>query len=312
MAEGSRFSLVVMTRDRPAKLWRCLETIAALSWEGDAPEVIVVDDGSEPPAFAVVEALAPRLAIACERLPGLGVAAARNRGLSRARRELVAFLADDYRLPGDYLERAAEFFRAHPEAQVVTFNIRPAGRGWLRGVQGLYLRLAFAQQLPAEVAPMGTVASFTLPASRAAVFRRALFAEVGGFDEALRVGEDGDLTRRLAARGIPVYMLFDRFVEHDEPLGLRACLGQRLRYGASFARVHADDPACALLARRGSAGVVLCAARKLRTWSSLAGRMRERARFLRLAPALFLFLATFYLGALRELGSARPRAEDPA
>ena len=52
-----RFSLVVMTYQRPEALRRCLDSIAGLACDRDAFEVIVVDDGSaERPPVPLAEA----------------------------------------------------------------------------------------------------------------------------------------------------------------------------------------------------------------------------------------------------------------
>ena len=184
---------------------------------------------------------------------------------------------------------------------MISFSVRPAARGWLAAVQGFYHRLALAQQFVEAPDAEGVVAAFGLPASRAAVFRRAIFERVGRFDERLRVGEDGDLGRRLAEHGVPVHLFLRAFVDHAEAAGAGSYLRQRLRYGRSFVRVLGGGTARPRLERFGPAGVPLCAAVKLREWWTVAAHLRERPRFVALAPWLFVFLLAFYTGALREL-----------
>jgi glycosyltransferase involved in cell wall biosynthesis len=300
-ATTPRYSLVVMTYDRPEGLRGCLESIVRLDARETPFEVIVVDDGSAPPARPVVEAFAGRLPLAYEHGPNRGVAAARNRGLALARGERVAFLADDYRLPPDYLRRVEAFFAARPEAQVISFSVRPAARGWLAAVQALYHRLALAQQFAEAPDAEGVVAAHGLPASRAAVFRRTIFERVGRFDERLRVGEDGDFGRRLAEHGVPVHLFLRAFVDHAEAAGAGSYLRQRRRYGRSFVRVLGGGAARPALERFGPAGVTWCAAAKLREWWAVAGRLNERPRFVAHSPWLIVFLLAFYAGALREL-----------
>jgi len=300
-AAAPRYSLVVLTFDRPRSLRACLESIDRLDARETPFEVIVVDDGSSPPARPIAAEFAGRLALRYDHRANRGVAAARNRGLELARGERVAFLADDYRLPADYLRRVETFFAGRPEAQVVSFSVRPAARGWLAAVQALYLRLALAQQFVEAPDAEGVVAALGLPASRAAVFRREIFARVGRFDERFRVGEDGDFGRRLAAHGVPVHLFLRAFVDHAEAAGTRHYLRQRLRYGRSFVRVLGGGEARGQLERHGAAAVPLCAAGKLREWWKTAARLRERPRFLLHAAPLYLFLLAFYAGALAEL-----------
>src|SRR4029453_3026905 len=100
-----------MTYQRPQALRRCLDSIARLAYDRAAFEVIVVDDGSvERPEVPLTEAYSD-LRLRYRGVRHQGGSAARNAGLALAAGELVAFLADDYILPPDYLSRAETFFR---------------------------------------------------------------------------------------------------------------------------------------------------------------------------------------------------------
>ena len=144
MHSQNRYSLVVMTHNRPGPLARCLESIDCLDWNGEIPEVVVVDDGSEPPVrfgeqdFKVLKPVVVRL-------EHLGVAAARNAGIDHSSEAFIAFIADDYILPPDYLANIDEFFHDHPEAQVISHSIKPCGPSLFRPVQQLYFDLALGQ-----------------------------------------------------------------------------------------------------------------------------------------------------------------------
>ena len=234
-----RFSLVVMTYQRPEALRRCLDSIARLSYDRDAFEVIVVDDGSaERPPVPLAEAY-PDLRLRYEWIRHQGVAAARNAGLALAQAELVAFLADDYILPPDYLARAERFFQDYPDAQVITFNVRSVGPGLGCQVQQLYHELVLLQNAAAEPDRNGLIRTFKLPASRAAVFRRELLTQVGGFDPRLPAGEDGELGQRLAARGVPLYFMHRYYIDHHEGKGFGDFLRQRREYATSYFAVTA-------------------------------------------------------------------------
>jgi len=298
---GPLYSIVIQTFDRPEALRGCLETIERLRWRGRPPEVIVVDDGSDPPCRDVAGAFASRLRISYDHRPNRGVAVARNRGLALASGDFVGFVADDHRLPPDYLSSIDGFFRSHPDAQVISFNLSSSGRSRLRAVQALYLRLALGQSFRIGDSRSEAIASTTLPASRAAMFRRGVFDLVGPFDERLRVGEDGEMGRRLAEHGLPVYIFPRRFVDHHEDRSALDYLRQRLRYGRSFARVLGGGAARGPLQRLSWLGIPLCAQRKLREWWPVATDQRLRGRFLLFAPLLFGFLVAFYLGCWLQL-----------
>jgi len=301
------YSIVIPTYDRPRALRGCLEAITELRWSGPPPEVIVVDDGTEPPCRPVAEEFSSRLRIVYDHQPNGGVAVARNRGLRLAQGDFVGFAADDHRLPSDYLEVLDRFFGEHPEAQVVSLNLSSSGPSPMRVVQGLYLRLALGQCYRVGGSKLGWVASTTLPASRAAMFRRAVFEQVGPFDESLRVGEDGEMGRRLAAHGIPVHLLLRTYVVHQEERTALDYLRQRIRYGRSFVRVLGGGDARPTLERLSLVGVPVCATRKMRQWWTVARDIGETARYLALAPLLHLFLCVFYLGSWQELRAERRR-----
>ena len=54
---GSRFSVVVPTRNRPRQLGACLDALARLDYEAGNFEVVVVDDGS---GCAIADVVAQR------------------------------------------------------------------------------------------------------------------------------------------------------------------------------------------------------------------------------------------------------------
>ncbi len=87
-------AVVVPTRDRPAALARCLESLAAQDLSPDAFEILVVDDGSSPPV-TVDATVAARVCVRVLRQECAGPAAARNYGIQQARTTFVAFTDDD-------------------------------------------------------------------------------------------------------------------------------------------------------------------------------------------------------------------------
>jgi glycosyltransferase involved in cell wall biosynthesis len=286
-----------MTYERPDALRRCLGSLAQLRPPHGGFEVVVVDDGSvEADNQPVVRDFASRLRITYDRIDHRGISAARNAGIRLARGELVGFIADDYTLSPDYLEIAERFFSTHPDADVMTWNIRSQGRSLARHVQQLYVELVLLQNANAEPDDDGIVRTFTLPASRAAIFRRRVFDLVGPFDESMRSGEDGELGLRLADRGIPQWFLTRHYVDHWENKGWRDFLRQRVEYATStweLARRRADANA---ETERWTLRVCARAIwSRLRPWAMLSWRTGRFTRFVILLPGLVLFLGRFYL-----------------
>lgn len=92
-------SVVVPVYNREGRVAEAVESLRAQTWKNF--EAVVVDDGSTDATADVVAALAeadPRVRLV--RAPHGGVSAARNRGMTEARGELIAFLdSDDVYMP---------------------------------------------------------------------------------------------------------------------------------------------------------------------------------------------------------------------
>lgn len=106
-------TVIVPLYNKGPYVGRALDSIAAQTF--DRFEALIIDDGSTDDGASVAEHYPdPRFRLI--RQPNQGPGAARNRGLSQARGEFVAFLdADDEWLPG-YLEHAVNRLRGTKEA----------------------------------------------------------------------------------------------------------------------------------------------------------------------------------------------------
>ena len=81
-------------------------------------EIVIVDDGSTDDTAEVARDLGSDIRYVYQ--PNAGPAAARNRGLEQARRELIAFLDADDEWPPDKLRIQVGRLLAEPELDVVT------------------------------------------------------------------------------------------------------------------------------------------------------------------------------------------------
>ncbi len=90
-------SVVVPTRDRPALIARCLDSLVRQDFDPTAYEVIVVDDGASEAVREAVERVGARSAATVRYVAGegRGPATARNLGWRAACGEIVAFTDDD-------------------------------------------------------------------------------------------------------------------------------------------------------------------------------------------------------------------------
>ena len=190
MAEPRLVSIIVPCHNGARFLAEALDS--ALAQTHPAIEVIVVDDGSIDDTPAVLGRYAGRVRVL--RQPNRGPSAARNAALEVARGDYVAFLDADDRFLHEKIARQAALLDARPDIGLVYSDWRFIDED--------------GRVLPGEGRPRGE--GDLLPAlllgnpihPLAAVVRRALLAEVGGFDESLRGCEEWDLFLRLSRRGM--------------------------------------------------------------------------------------------------------------
>jgi glycosyltransferase involved in cell wall biosynthesis len=189
-------SVIIPAYNAAATIERALDSVRAQT--GVGAEVIVIDDCSADDTIAVVRnAIRPDENIRLLRMPGNGGAsAARNAGIREARGRYLAFLdADDVWLPGKLMKQVAAI-EADPEVTVVTCNSQ------MTSVSGVPLKEGHVNRPPAAGADAWkTLLVYNFLPTPTILTRTALVRELGGFDEALAVGEDLDLWIKLAVRG---------------------------------------------------------------------------------------------------------------
>ncbi|MBI3782604.1 MAG: glycosyltransferase [Deltaproteobacteria bacterium] len=180
-------SVIIPTYNRSAMVVEALRSAVAQS--APAHEVIVVDDGSNDDTLAVLQRESAK-DVHLIRRANRGVAAARNLGVARSSGDLIAFLdSDDLWLP-DKLATQTAFFATHPEAMICQTE-----EVWIRNGVRVNPRTYHHK-------PSGDVFDASLErclvSPSAVMMRRALFEEIGGFDESLPACEDYDLWLRIA------------------------------------------------------------------------------------------------------------------
>jgi glycosyltransferase involved in cell wall biosynthesis len=162
-------------------------------------EVIVVDDGSTDETAAVVGRLAlddPRVRLVSQT--NAGVAAARNAAIAASSGEFLAPLDADDLWDSRKLERQLELITLCPQVGLVYC-------WWVSiGDDGTVLDRSPRWRVEGQVAPRLAEVNFTGNSS-VPLFRRAVVAEVGGYDPRLRASgaegcEDWDLAIRVAER----------------------------------------------------------------------------------------------------------------
>src|SRR5688572_8485615 len=221
-----RYTIVIATCNRARDLRGTLESLAALQPDGDW-ETIVVDNNSTDDTRAVVEAAAPGFPVPLRFLfeGEQGRSPALNAGIRHASGEIIVTTDDDVRVEPDWLERAGAAL-ARFSCEYVGGRVLPIWRGvrpeWLADRPGPHW--AVLALLDDGDAPLEITTRMPLGVNMA--FRRAVFDQVGGWDE--RIGRKagtllGQEVRewciRARARGVRGYYAPELKVRHIIPAG---------------------------------------------------------------------------------------------
>jgi glycosyltransferase involved in cell wall biosynthesis len=177
--------------------WIVKEAIASvLDQDFSDFELIVVDDGSDDNTREILGAYANGITVLHQS--NRGVSAARNRGISEASGQLIAFLdSDDLWLPGK-LKTQVKFFEKNADAminQTQEIWIRNGIRVNPKKRHHKFSGMIFERSL-----------ALCLVSPSAVMIRKSLFDTVGVFDERLPACEDYDLWLRISCR-YPVHLI---------------------------------------------------------------------------------------------------------
>jgi GT2 family glycosyltransferase len=225
-----RVSVVIPARDAAGVLADCLEAVRAS--RGPQPcEVIVAVDGSTDATAMLARAHGATVL----ELAGGGPAAARNAGAARATGDVLIFFDAD----------------CAPDSHCIEALMRPFDDPVVVGVRGGYISrqralvARFTQlELDEKQERLATSPNVTVMDTACVAYRRAVFAEVGGFDERLPAtsAEDVELSFRLAARGKRMIFAPEALVSHRHPERLGSYVRRKLRFGFYRAQLYRRYP----------------------------------------------------------------------
>ncbi len=228
-------TVVVPARDRPSRTRACVESLLALDYPPDLLEVIVVDDASDPPLSGALSDLPVRVV---RRETNGGQSAARNLAAEMARGEVLAFTDNDCVADAGWL-RSLVAPLCEPGVDVAGGKVRsPPPDGPVAAFEAVRSPLDMGAAA-GNVGPEEPVAY--LPSCNLVV-DRATLRRLGGFDEAMALGEDADLVWRASRAGYGVYYEPAAGILHHHRTRLLALLRRRADYGSSEADLQLRHP----------------------------------------------------------------------
>ncbi|WP_084040017.1 glycosyltransferase family 2 protein [Demequina sp. NBRC 110053] len=222
-----RASVIIAALDAESTLGEQLEALVSqrvtVTWE-----VLVCDNGSRDGTVAVARGFADRLPLTVvDASARRGPAAARNIGAEHATGNVLLFCdADDVVADG----WAHAMIAALASAPVVCGRLE-----WAR----LNTHYADRGPITAGLFTFDWLPALAAGSSNNLGVRAHAFAQVGGFEEALRVGEDVDLCWRLQLAGFSISEAPTAVVHARERQTLRGVWRQARSYGSAERRLAA-------------------------------------------------------------------------
>jgi GT2 family glycosyltransferase len=235
-------SVVVPTAGRPAAIVRLLEGLAAQTMAPDRFEVLVTDDGTDPPVAPALAALRLPFRLRCEWQRQRGPAAARNRALANARAPLLLILNDDAGPPRDLLERHVKAHAASPRPRAFLggFDFAPdCLTPFAIAVTRMGVVFPFHEMKHGAPNPGNFFWTCNVSVPRASV------QQAGGFDESFDrpICEDVELGHRLEKLGVPVFFLEDAACLHHHRVDVAWFVKRQIELGFGMVRLwrkHGD------------------------------------------------------------------------
>ena len=209
-------SVVVVTYQSAPTLQRCLAALAAQSFRDF--ELILVDNASTDGAARAADKAVPAIQL-IQNAVNRGFSGGVNDGAKAARGRWLALLNPDAYAAPDWLERLVAAAEAHPDVHAFASRqlmaadpSRLDGLGDVMASAGFPFRGGYTQPDPGTHC-IGEVFS---PCGGAMLIDRALFLEMGGFDERLFCYcEDVDLGYRLRLAGQRTLVVPEAVVHHE-------------------------------------------------------------------------------------------------
>lgn len=203
MSSVPSISVVLPVHNRETLVGRAIDSVLAQTFQDF--ELIIVDDASTDGTPRALERYQddPRVRL-FRNEQNLGAGGTRNRGISEAKGEYIAFQDSDDRWLPEKLARQFETLTANGDADACY-----CGAFYFAKEQCYYIPIQDSASI--QYQNMSEKLLWGNPTTpQTLLIRKSLIESVGGFDETLKINEDWDLAMRLAQH--------TSFAFLDEPL----------------------------------------------------------------------------------------------
>lgn len=221
-----------------------VRALAAQSLAPEQFEVVVVDDGSQPEATPMLQAIATPHALTVLRQDNAGPAAARHAGVLAARGDVIVIVDDDMRLPRQFLEAHAA--QHAPGTRRVVLGLIEPDPGLARMPLFERFHAVMLERFRQDVRSGRLRVQGTHVCTGNVSFPRADYLALGGFDRTLDRSEDAELGVRFQKAGLELVFCEQASSVHaSDHTHLDVWLRRALRYGLNDLRIgrkHPDAP----------------------------------------------------------------------
>jgi glycosyltransferase involved in cell wall biosynthesis len=202
----AKVSVVIPAYNAEKTLKSCLEALAGQSIPKEHFEIILMDDGSTDGTAEVAKSFN----VIYDYQENQGPASARNRGVEKARGEIILFTDSDCVPDRHWIEEMTLPFRDSSVAAV-----KGAYKTKQKEIGARFAQAEFEDRYDL----LEKSRSIDMIDTYSAAFRRNVFVEAGGFDESFPVAnnEDTDLSYRLSEAGYLLVFNPKAFVYHAHP-----------------------------------------------------------------------------------------------
>jgi len=216
----SGVSLIIPAYNAEKTIAECLAAVQNQDWD-DEMEVILVNDGSTD-STAEIASTFPQVQVLS--IPNSGAPAATNIGMKAARYDIVASVDSDAILEKEWIKKIMPWFN-DPNVAAVGGHAITANSHLIGKIAGYYSEMR-RERSPMYIDDLGTVST---------AYRRHVLAEVGMFDEQMKIGYDVDISRRLKAAGYQLVLEKNATCRHFWKDDLKGYCRQQ--YGFAYYRL---------------------------------------------------------------------------
>lgn len=189
-----KISVVIPTYNNAALLHETLEGVRRQTFRDF--EIIVVDDGSTDTTAEATRRYEPSIRYIYQ--PNQGPAAARNRGVSLARGNFIAFCDHDDIWNERHLELLTDCFAARPSAAMVFDNAQYFGEGITS--EKSHVNSGVGSSLAGKMVPIKRLWQCWVASMSVVMVKKSAFEEIGGLHPEILGLDDLHFYLRLAVR----------------------------------------------------------------------------------------------------------------